>query len=106
HLSGLIRTQHGRFDSTTAVPLENLQESTTPKHYLQNPALFLELPILEITSETAIAALRNGVKVPVEEISPKHFKGNTVCYLKEQADVPVAVAQIVDKAFKPLKVFL
>ena len=103
YLSGLVRTAHGKFSLKDAVPLETLMESPDPTQYLQNPAQYLGMPVLELDEERSYSLLQHGMKLPPEPAMPK-LKPNRFYFVRYQ-QTPVAVAQAVSGQLKPVKVF-
>jgi len=106
-LSGLVRTEHGQFNLETAVPLEVLQQSDNPQQFLQNPLSFLEMPILDLTSEDDAKRLGHGLK-----IEPSPGEGGVAVKLKPNAfymavfqGQPLGVVQAVSQRLKPIKMF-
>lgn len=106
HLSGLVRTEHGRFTLQNSVTLETLQEAEEPERFLLNPVDFLEMPVLHMEDEAA-RLLSNGMTVSSPATGggvATKLKYNTLC-LAVHEQRPLAVVRYEAKRLKPLKVF-
>lgn len=111
-LSGLVRTEHGRFNQQTAVPLETLQHSDNPQAFLLNPLQFLEMPILELTVADEARRLSNGMKIEPTLLANGPEAAAVAVKLKPNAHYiamyegkPLGVVQAVSNRLKPVKMF-
>jgi tRNA pseudouridine55 synthase len=68
HLSGLVRTRHGRFGVEESTPLEVFQASEAPQHYLQSPLPYLALTPLPALTPEAYAAIGFGQKIEMNAL--------------------------------------
>jgi len=64
-LTGLIRTNHGRFTLETSVDIETLKAADDPTQWLIEPFEFLPFPQITLPSEAEVALFFNGM--PLEE---------------------------------------
>ncbi len=110
YMSGLVRTEHGRFTVSDSVPLETLQQSENPAAYLQDPTAFLSVPVIALSHEDEAKKLWNGMKV-LPAASESH-EGGTLIKLKPNAlylatwqGKPLGVVQCVSHWLKPVKIF-
>ena len=107
-LSGLIRTEHGRFTAGTAIPLETLQQAADPMTALLNPLQFLDMPVFPVATAEDARLLGNGMKI--DPVSPE--SGGVAVKLKPNAlymavfeGKPLGVVQLVSQRLKPVKMF-
>lgn len=110
YMSALVRTEHGRFTLSDSVPLDTLQQSENPAAYLQDPSLYLGLPLLPLHQEQAAQKLWNGMKVPIpldegaERAAGLKPKPNAFYFATWQGK-PLGVVQCVSHWLKPIKIF-
>ncbi len=111
YMSGLVRTEHGQFKVADSVALDTLQQSETPAAYLQDPSVYLGLPMLPLANEQEAQKLWNGMKV-LPSADYESAVGNTGLKLKPNAlylatwqDKPLGVVQCVSHWLKPVKIF-
>lgn len=101
-LSGLVRTEHGRFRLEDAISLETLQQSEHPKSFLLNPLPYLEIPLLPLQDEDAVRKLTHGQIIgPVNNAQ----KLADTLYLATYQDKPVGVVSVIENSLKPIKIF-
>jgi tRNA pseudouridine55 synthase len=109
-LSGLVRTEHGRFSLETAIPLEQIQQSDNPQQYLLDPLSFLDMPVLNLTNEEDARRLGNGLKIDpspsgeAEGVVAVKLKPNAF-YMAVFQEQPLGVVQAVEQRIKPVKIF-
>lgn len=107
-LSGLVRTEHGRFAVQNAIQLEDLQQAADPLQSLLNPLQFLDMPLLSVPSEEDAKQLSNGMKIDPAEAEggglAVKLKPNAL-YMAVFEDRPLGVVQIVSQRVKPVKMF-
>ncbi len=108
YMSGLVRTQHGRFNLKDSVPLEALQHAENPAQALLDPSPYLAIPVVSLDSEQQAKKLANGIKVGLESIQ----KSAVAVDLKPESfvlatfeDCPVGVVQISRDVLRPVKIF-
>lgn len=119
HLSGLVRTSHGKFQLEKAIPLEGWMESETPEAVLVSPLPYLALPIVgALTDSPLVTQLSRGTNLPERQLlteAPELFqqlknhqlKNTQMCLLADkQTGAPIAVAEWRNHALKPSKVFV
>lgn len=94
YLSGLIRTEHGRFALSDCVDIEQLESQPFENWALLNPLPFLPLPQVALTLET-LQKVIYGQKLQPEEYEAD-FKKNTQVALVFENDV-VAIAIVEEK---------
>ncbi len=106
YLSGLARTEHGRFRLADAVSLDTLRDSAQPANYLLNPVDYLDMPALQL-DEAETRQLDNGMK-----IAPPSAGGGVALKLKPNAlylamhgERPVGVTRYEAGRLRPLKIF-
>jgi tRNA pseudouridine55 synthase len=115
HLSGLERTQHGKFRVADSIPLATFQASELPSQYLQSPLSYLDLTPLPVLSDAEYAAIGFGQKIelgvgdtasaPSSTAVAVRLKTNHL-YLAIKAGAPFAVLRAENtERLKPLKVF-
>jgi tRNA pseudouridine55 synthase len=107
-LSGLVRTEHGRFELQNAISLEELQQADDPAYALLNPLQFLDMPLLPVASIEDATQLSNGMKIdptPSQEggVAVK-LKPNAL-YMAVFEAKPLGVVQLVSQRLKPVKMF-
>lgn len=108
-LSGLVRTEHGRFSQESAIPLAQIQQSDNPQQFLLNPLAFLDMQVLNLTAEEDARRLGNGLKIePVLDESEKavalQLKPNAF-YMAVFQEQPLGVVQAVGPKLRPVKIF-
>lgn len=107
YMSGLIRTEHGKFTLQNSVNLEALQQSENPQASLLDPLSYLGLPLLPLNAEEDAQKLWNGMKVtPTPDgmgVAVK-LKPNAL-YLATWQGKPLGVVEAVSHKLRPVKVF-
>lgn len=119
HLSGLIRTQHGKFALAEALGLEAWMESESPAAALQSPLPYLAIPVIGADSNhSLITQFARGMNLLERNLmtdAPELFqqlrhhklKNRDLCVLADKTTAaPIAVAEWRNHALKPSKVFL
>ena len=69
-LTGLIRTNHGKFTLETAVTIETLQTAEDPTSWLIPPFEFLPFPQISLATQAEVALFFNGMPLEETQFSP------------------------------------
>lgn len=102
-LTLLIRTGHGRFKRDTAIPLDELEAKTQQgQRPLENPALYLGMPLFSIAQPSRYQFLVNGGTIPLLAGDPP-LQGNSLVLAVHQATL-VGVLQKEGQRWKPVKI--
>jgi tRNA pseudouridine55 synthase len=101
-LSALTRTAHGRFELSTATPLDTLLENPNPHHFFLDPVEVVGLPEVWIEDETRYQELLNGMKIPIE---PSYGRlGGNELYLALYGRMLIGVVQVSHRRLQPIKI--
>ena len=101
-LSGLVRTEHGKFYLQDSISLETLQQSQNPECFMLNPLPYLEIPLLPLQDEDSVRRLAHGQAIRLVnngQVQPDTF------YLTTYQGKPVGVVSIIESSLKPVKIF-
>ncbi len=104
HLSGLVRTYHGRFALDESITLDALKASDNPSQYLLNPLPYIDLPRIDLETPQQADRIRHGMKIQLPE-NESSLEVNAFYLLTRTQTEPVAIAQRVEQTLKPVKVF-
>jgi tRNA pseudouridine55 synthase len=103
-LTYLVRSAHGRFEQDKAITLDALKELSEQGAAMpiENPALYLGMPLLSIRQPTRFTLLVNGGTVNWEMGDPS-LPGNTLVLATYQATM-IGVLQKEGAQWKPVKI--
>lgn len=109
HLSALSRSRHGQFSLDNTVTIKELELSNKPEVFLQNPAEFLDLPVIRLGFPEQAKKILNGMTITLsEKESEKSGIKTNQQYFLTYRDNPLCVATGTsgkNGQLKPLKVF-
>ena len=76
YLSALERTQHGRFDLTTAIALDDFQNHIEPRTCLLNPVEYCALPLWHVSDSNTLRQLVHGQKIQPEAMTDERLRAS------------------------------